>query len=92
MLNLAPQAQSTVSWGGGETRPPPSGVPEEDPVQDTVGVVVLDRLGHVASSVSSGGIGKLGSHTSHLFLKSSSSAAVLITNSKIFYCKKNSFT
>jgi hypothetical protein len=34
-----------------------------------VGVVVLDRLGHVASSVSSGGIGKLGSHTSHFFLK-----------------------
>ncbi len=77
VLNLVPQAQSTVSWGGGETRPPPSGephppsgetrpppsgVPEEDPVQDTVGVVVLDRLGHVASSVSSGGIGKLGSH------------------------------
>jgi hypothetical protein len=30
----------------------------EDPVQDTVGVVVLDRLGHVASSVSSGGIGR----------------------------------
>jgi hypothetical protein len=46
----------------GETRPPPSGVSEEDPVQDTVGVVVVDRLGHVASSVSSGGIGKLGSH------------------------------
>ena len=31
----------------------------DDPVQDTVGVVVLDRLGNVASSVSSGGIGKL---------------------------------
>ncbi len=68
VLNLVPQSQSTVSWDGGETRPPsgetrppPSGVPEEDPVQDTVGVVVLDRLGHVASSVSSGGIGKLGS-------------------------------
>jgi isoaspartyl peptidase/L-asparaginase-like protein (Ntn-hydrolase superfamily) len=31
---------------------------DDDPVQDTVGVVVLDRLGNVASSVSSGGIGK----------------------------------
>ncbi len=63
VLNLAPQSQSTVSRGGGETRPPSGEL--EDPVQDTVGVVVLDRLGHVASSVSSGGIGKLGSHTSH---------------------------
>jgi hypothetical protein len=82
VLNLVPQSQSTVSRGGGETRPPsgetrpPSGETRptsvetrpppsgglEDPVQDTVGVVVLDRLGHVASSVSSGGIGKLGSH------------------------------
>ncbi len=69
MLNLVPQSQGTVSLGGGETRPPsgetrppPSGGELEDPVQDTVGVVVLDRLGHVASSVSSGGIGKLGSH------------------------------
>ena len=29
---------------------------EDDRVQDTVGVVVLDREGHVAASVSSGGI------------------------------------
>lgn len=35
----------------------------DDPVQDTVGVVVLDRLGNVASSVSSGGLGKSGTHT-----------------------------
>jgi hypothetical protein len=76
VLNITPQSQSTVSRGGGETRPPPSSETRpppsgelEDPVQDTVGVVVLDRLGHVASSVSSGGIGKLGSHQSLLFKK-----------------------
>ncbi len=75
VLNLAPQSRSTASRGGVETRPPsgetcpPPRGELEDPVQDTVGVVVLDRLGHVASSVSSGGIGKLGSHPSHFFLK-----------------------
>lgn len=47
---------SDASKGIGDVKSSTLGVMEEDCIMDTVGVICIDRAGHVASGASSGGI------------------------------------